>query len=147
MIKETCGVCVPLTSAFEWGKGPFSCQFPSKNSHFCSGKWWFPDKNAYFWAWNGSKTIKRFEKVNFDSASCSNNFHWTSVVGRRCWIRHPVGRYQECVQSDTFLCHPNYKLWHEWHQSRDDWIIFSHVHLYLYHRLIVFEGSSDDDHV
>ena len=34
MIKETCGVCVPLTSAFEWGKGPFSCQFHQRISNF-----------------------------------------------------------------------------------------------------------------
>ena len=103
MIKETCGVCVPLTSAFEWGKGPFSCQFHLKNQNFT----WKMNENRpllmVILGKNVLKTIKRFEKINFDSTSCANHFHWTSVVGRRCRIRHSGTFLNWCFDNGRWL--------------------------------------------
>ena len=98
MIKETCGVCVPLTSAFEWGKGPFSWQERNFARKFTKILF-----KILILSENDLKTIKRFEKVHFDSTSCSDHFHWTSVVGRRCRIRHSGTFLNWCFENSHWL--------------------------------------------
>ena len=58
MIKETCGVCVPLTSAFEWGKGPFSWRF--QLTSLFRENWPFLSKILVFY---GEKRLENRKKI------------------------------------------------------------------------------------